>query len=826
MKKIFTSAIAVAAFAASTVCAQEIDISDVENSDDILQLDEFVITGVSRPTTTKMQTSVSVSTISSEKLEVSVPRSTAEIFRNIPGVRSEATSGDGNANITMRGMPISTGGSQYVQLQEDGLPIFEFGDIAFGTSDGFLRADYTIANVEAIRGGSASTFASNSPGGIINFISKNGLVEGGSIGVTHGLDYDSTRVDFDYGSSLSQDLRFHIDGFYHLEKSPRNAGYDANDGGQLKFNLTRQFSNGYVRVYFKRLDDRIHTYLPMPVRVSGSPGSPSIGSVPGYDVKTDTPNSACFVSSLGLDGNGNPRLSDIRDGMRSESTAVGVEASFDLAEGWTVTNRMRIASNDGGFIAPFPAEVLGAQELAEAIGGPGASLAYANGPQAGEAISDPSGLNGNGLLMRTHLFNTTLNNFDTFANNLKVDKSIELSDDSRIDLGIGFYKSRQNIDMDWLWNTYLQEVKGDNGALIDVRDAAGNLVTEDGLVAYGVPAWGWLGRGFDTTYDVEAPFASVGYVTGKLNLEASVRRDSGDARGAYFGAVQVPDFDMNRDGIISGPESLGATAIDRANPLPVNYDWDYTSYSFGGNYALTEDLAAFARYSKGGRARADRLLGSPDIQPDGSLTVDGVAVNTARQIEAGVKYRTSKLVPGNLALFATFFKSETKEANSQAAVGRSELIERVYDAHGIELEFAYQNGEFDLRGGITWTDANIADANDASVIGNTPRRQADFIYQITPSYNIGQLSIGASVIGTTKSYAQDNNDLVMPGYVYVNPFASYRLARGLTLSLAINNVFDTFGLSESEEGSMPASGIIRARGITGRTSSLTLRYSF
>jgi outer membrane receptor protein involved in Fe transport len=48
----------------------------------------------------------------------------------------------------------------------------------------FLRADLSLAAVEAIRGGSASTFASNSPGGIVNFISKTGDTEGGAVQVS------------------------------------------------------------------------------------------------------------------------------------------------------------------------------------------------------------------------------------------------------------------------------------------------------------------------------------------------------------------------------------------------------------------------------------------------------------------------------------------------------------------------------------------------------------------------------------------------------------------------------------------------------------------
>jgi outer membrane receptor protein involved in Fe transport len=54
----------------------------------------------------------------------------------------------------------------------------------------------------------------------------------------------------------------------------------------------------------------------------------------------------------------------------------------------------------------------------------------------------------------------------------------------------------------------------------------------------------------------------------------------------------------------------------------------------------------------------------------------------------------------------------------------------------------------------------------------------------------------------------------------------HEIRSGLTLSINANNVFNTFGLSEAEENAIPANGIVRARGITGRTVSTTLRYSF
>ena len=56
--------------------------------------------------------------------------------------------------------------------------------------------------------------------------------------------------------------------------------------------------------------------------------------------------------------------------------------------------------------------------------------------------------------------------------------------------------------------------------------------------------------------------------------------------------------------------------------------------------------------------------------------------------------------------------------------------------------------------------------------------------------------------------------------------ASYNLAENLTVSLNINNLFDEIGLTEAEEGSVPANGIIRARTINGRNASLGLAYRF
>ncbi len=144
-----------------------------DKKQDKLKLNQLVVTG-SSVRTTKMKQSLSVSSIDSEQIAKTGASNAAELLRSVPGLRSESTGGEGNANITVRGVPLSAGGSRYVQMQEDGLPVLLFGDISFGTAEQFLRADYSTARLEVVRGGSASTLASNSPGGIVNFISKTG----------------------------------------------------------------------------------------------------------------------------------------------------------------------------------------------------------------------------------------------------------------------------------------------------------------------------------------------------------------------------------------------------------------------------------------------------------------------------------------------------------------------------------------------------------------------------------------------------------------------------------------------------------------------------
>jgi len=821
---------------ATTLCfavpglAQEDDQTAGKRSSDIFE--EIVVTAVARSDETQFDSSVTVTTLGTDDIGNSVPRSTAEILRNIPGVRSEASAGDGNTNISMRGIPVASGGSKYVQLMEDGLPVLQYGDIIVGTADQFLRIDWSTARVQAIRGGSAATLASNSPGGVINVISKDGSEEGGRIGFTSGLDYDHFRTNYEYGSPIGNgDWKFHVGGYYRTGEGPRELEFRHSDGFQFKGNVTRELDNGYIRAYVKILDDATPTYLPMPVRVTGSDGSPDWDSVAGFDASESTPHSNDLQQILSVGRSGEGRISSISDGNQAEETAFGAEASFELDNDWFVDAKFRTSDKSGRFMGPFTAQVspvstvAGASALSTNLAGVD-ELRYVSGSNAGQALTDAeiATLNGNGLLQRIHTFDNDLTSLDNWTGDFSVTKSLE-----NVDITVGYYKATQDIDIQWYWQAFLADV-ADNTRLLDAF-SAGTPLTDRGLISHGVPDWGYCcTRDTRLETDIDAFYANFAFNVGdNLKIDASVRYDDGDASGFYlFGSPTGSDVDGN--GVID-PVEADATVLEQRDANPAAWDWSETSYSIGGNYIFSDDLAVFARYSEGFRANTDRLFDNPGVFLIGGTASPDAVENYVDQAEVGVKYRS-----GAYAVAATLFYNKTDDVNSEpkpiSEGGGSEVRLRKYESTGLELEgganFEIGGGNLDLRGYVVYTDAEIDDSNVVEIINNTPRRQADWVYSFTPTYYIDMHSFGLNVIGTSDAYTQDSNELEMEAYAYFNAFATYAITEDLFVSVSANNLFDEFGVTEVEEGSMGGSTdtVLRARPIVGRTISLSVDYSF
>jgi len=775
-----------------------------------------------------LDTAISASVLDDSDLHQLSVSSIAGIMQNIPGIRSETSDIDGYSAITIRGLPLAAEGSKFLQLQEDGLPVLEFGDIQFAGIDQFLRADLTLSQVQAIRGGSASTFASNSPGGLINFISRTGETAGGTVQVSSGVGHDLKRIDFAYGSPLGQGWRFHVGGFYRSGEGPRAIGFNGFSGGQIKANLTKEFEGGYIRFYGKYLDDRQPNYSTLPVTVGGTDADPQFGFLSGYDIRERAYLSPLTASYAEVDRNNSPTVIDMRDGLAAKVAAFGLEAQFEVA-GFTVTNRFRFSDISGEYNDAVPFVTAPAPFFRQ-FGGPGASLSYAAGPLSGQAITDAR------LLALSVRIYADLESLDNATNDLRATRVWEVGG-GKLTTTAGVYNSRQQIRMFWNFTSTLQDLVGGGlSAPVNITTATGVPVTDSGTLAYGfavgLPFSIYHNR-YDVDYDVLAPYGSVNFQIGKLAIGASVRWDKGDVSGEVFspgfggGRPLFAAVDVNGDGRISVAENR-VPVLPLTRPAAVDYGYDYLSYSAGVNYRFAQSLSAFARYSRGGRATAENAIGTETLDPlAGRPFNPAILVSIVKQAEAGVKYRK-----GGLSLFMTGFWASTDERNAQItadATGQAfvQQIKRTYSAKGLEFEGEWQRGPFTLVAGATWTSAKIdKDVLDPAFDGLTPRHIPDFAFFARPSAEFGKVTFGAAINGTTESFAQDTNQLIQPGYVIVSPFVQYRPAAGLTVAVNAFNVFDRLALVSVQAPTIPASGLTNAQVMNGRTVTASLRYSF
>jgi len=774
--------------------------------EDFSTLDEIIITGVVNPKS-KLESSVSISTLGVDVIEQAAPRSAGELFRNIPGIRAESSGGEGNANFNVRGVPVSSGGSRYFQIQEDGLPLNLFGDTSFGNSDNFLRIDSNIGRVEAIRGGSASTQTSNGPAGIINMISKTGDVEGGSIMATYGLDYQTSRMDFEYGTPLANGLSYHIGGFMRTGEGPRNIGYQGNKGGQIKANITKKFESGFVRTYFKYLNDKSVMYLPMPMLLKGSNDNPSFENLPGFDINNDSPHSSNLQQSAGTDPfSGDRNVNDVRNGNNPKSKAVGTEFSFDLGNDWSVSGKARYSANSGEWVSPFTMAVGTVSEIETtargAVNATG-NLVYADG--AREAFN-PS----NGLAQIIHMFDVTIDDLSNFFSDVKVNKKVN----DNLGLTLGMFTATQNTKIGWQWSSFISEVKGNGEARLADFDGW----SRNGQYSYGTPTWGnCCQRKYNTVHNVNSPYVAVdANLSEKLNFDGSVRFENVRVNGNIQAApTSQANYDYDGDGTIQGIEEVVPIIAGNAGQN-INDDYNFVSYSFGLNYKTSDDAALFLRTSLGASGRA------PDRNNYGSNGKGDTQFDEVSQTELGYKRRFD-----NGFLNLTGFISNTKEGLSNEL---NRTVGNPFKAMGLEAETSLVlSDKFVFVGSATWTKAEI---DGGANKGNTPRRQADFVYNFTPTYMYGndnQNTLGLSVLGTSKSYAQDDNALVMPGYAYVNLFSEIKLTNALSLWVNVNNLFDVVGITEVEgngDGAFNGDRLARARSISGRSSTVSLQFKF
>ncbi|WP_033923587.1 TonB-dependent receptor domain-containing protein, partial [Sphingomonas sp. 37zxx] len=392
----------------------------------------------------------------------------------------------------------------------------------------------------------------------------------------------------------------------------------------------------------------------------------------------------------------------------------------------------------------------------------------------------------------------------------------------------GLYRSSQNFVSENGFMTLFQDVAGDGRSVpLNLTTATGLTVTDNGVLIYNTPSGGGGMKNQDVTYQVTAPFASLNYQKGKIAIGGSVRWDNNRVRGNIINDRATARIDINGDGVISIPENR-VGVIPAGVTFPVNYSHDYLSYSVSANYRIAEPFAMFARYSRGGRAGAEKLLFTPAVSTvTGDLTNSASGNDTVKQAEIGLKYRNNGIV-----LNLTGFHAKTDETNSQfstdPATGLTSVavVTRSYTAYGLEFEGAIRRGPFSLTANATYTEAEISKAETPALEGNIPRHQPKLLFSLRPQFDSDMFSVGANIQGNTKSFAQDVNQLRLPAFTTVGLFAQFRPMDRVELSVNASNLFNELAIVETLEGTLPASGVAMAKTMYGRTVSTSARFFF
>ncbi len=804
-----------------------------------LKLDSVVVTSTSTALS-KMRSSVSVTDVSEDQIRDLGAHTEAEVLLLIPGIRTDVGAGPGgNSNITVRGLPISSGGSKYVQLQEDGLPTVQFGDMNFGNNDYWTRFDSNIESVESLRGGSASVYASQAPGAVINYISKTGKEEGGSVGFSTGLNYKEHRVDAEVGSHLASDVYYHVGGYFRQGEGYRETTPDSLLGYQIKGNITKEFkgADGYFRANFKLLDEQAPT-TPQTFLSANLCGSKlcNFANVPGFNGQTGSQYSLYtqgvpFVNPI----SGATENVNLNKGITTNVKAVGFEFHDKLDSGYTIDNKFRINSQSGSFNSTFwNPETLNAMQTSLA---PGGYSTYVNGPNKGVRVTNANlqaQYGGQGLVSDGTAINVNMHDMSLIANDFSASKKFVLSTSSILDGKAGLYYSRQTVSQTWQVNEMVSEA-AQNGALINVYNAGGTAVTNGGMTGFN-NQWGGLARDLDAHFTTVAPYLGGNLNVGSWDFDGGVRRESFSSNAVYYGSKRTTQT-------VNGTSNANVYMIDYSNPGYSDYTIGYTNWSLGANFRVTPDASVFARYSVGNRAVADRLLYSANINAQtGALNGAGgaaAALAPVKQSEVGTRLR-GKESWGTYGLSATLFHSTTQEFDYDQTrqdnpnlpnYAGPKLNQLGYKATGVEFESGLTAGAFSLNANLTFSDEQYSqDLGQASLVGKHPTGATPWRFVITPRYQIGNATFGGVVRGVSSSYADGANTISIPGYAVVNAFVNYNFGDGLVGSLNVGNLFNSLAVISG--GSSPVSGYTGTNGVyglgvePGRTIQASLRYKF
>jgi catecholate siderophore receptor len=787
-------------------------ISDNTSND---SLDTVVVTGrAGVEEAQKVDLSYAVTTINADSLRRQAPLGVADALKSVPGFWVESSGGEASANIRARGIPQE--GFSAVGMLEDGLPLQHDPGLGYLNADQSFRLDETVERIEVVRGGPASMFASNAPGGAVNFITRRPGKELKGLLKLESSDYGLKRADAWFGGPIGE-WRFGAGGFYRKDDGVRDPGYTANKGGQLRVALGRDFEGGSIDFNVKRIDDNVIFYTGLPL-THGANGD--ITGVPGIDALHGT-LSGPETEHVRLVNMNGPFDLDIGRGTDVKLTQYTANLKYDLPNEWRLQNGLRYRESESARIGLFPNTPIAAaariaqyksQFLALVPGAADIQLRYVTAPNA---VFDPASQNGNGLITDGALRQVSVP-LDELLDDVRVMRNFTIAG-QRHDVAIGAYFARENETFQRYSANSLLEV-ADNARLLNAVavDAAGNPIatlTDNGITRYGSEFAN--GTGESKSY---ALYASDEWQINeplRIDLGARFEKVSVQGRVEKTGSVNLRGASIADDNILSGTGVFDS--FDRS--------FNDTGWTAGANYQFVPTQGVFARYTSTFRL--------PSV---GSYITNATAKPVTQKmdfIEAGYKFARRDMTFYATAFDTKFDSYEFSELVFNPVTANFDSRTSYTDTKtiGVELEGSYAPVEwFDVRVSGTWQKPKFGDLVTQSLVNGTVVsfdysdnqlvRIPKISYRVTPGFNFmgDRARVEADFEHYGSRFSDAANSLTLPSYSVLGANASYQLTQQISFFVRGENLTNEVGLTEGNPRATTAShscGVINRAGVAG-----------
>jgi iron complex outermembrane recepter protein len=796
--------------------------ADITLARDPLELQTLVVTATNTPRT-NLDASVAVTTLSSQEVERAAPRSTTEMLRYVPGfTRVESSGGEVNQNVQLRGIL----NENFVMFMEDGMPVYPASHTFFMNADNLFRYDENIDRLEVVRGGASALFGSNTPGAIINYINKTGGDHfAGTMKATAGTQA-LARYDLNAGGPIGDDWRFNVGGFYRYDHGVRDPGFPGIRGGQLKANVTRQLSNGYLRASVKYIDDRNVFYLPLPFQngadpsyVAGFSNYGALNTNEGLDLRVPTPTGDL---TLPLD-----------NGLRTKGIWFTVDAAVDIGDDWHLQNTAQAMQNDQEHNAIVPGQPTPAADYV-------ASLTNADGSPrfpAGSTFQyrftnhfDVAGQNlpfntANGLVspsIEWHVFKP----ISAIQDQLQLRKSF-----GRHTLSAGAYFGNYTQDNHWNFTDILMDVR-DNPRFLDL------IITPPSGIPDSVTSNGF--RNFLSTYANGSGQTSIvsGVLGGEIQLLDRLRADVG-VRVEYDNFVESSErtatFDLDNNPATTYNNEQFGNGSFRQFTRNIT-DW---ASSIGLNYRMNDNLSFYVSGARGyNMPELDSFL-----QAAAQEQVDLFDSRVVKSVEGGVK---SQIGAAAFAVngFYTKLSNVVGQGLEQVNGVTTWVIRPNPDqqSYGVEAEVVVVPvAGLQLQGNATVLKAELG-SNIDSLKSFAGRRLAvvpTHLGNVAAVYTVPNMTSGLQLKAdwhwVGKRFSEDpltrsaTDPAILPFYNYFNFGAGFVIpGAGTRVNVDLLNAFQSKGLEEGNPR-LSAAGvtpIFLARPILPRRFQVSVTYDF